>query len=84
MKKEFVIKPQDVCSHEIRIVIDNDVIADVRFVGGCQGNTTGISTLVKGMKVQDVISKLSGIKCHGSKTGQTSCPDQLARALKSL
>jgi len=65
----------------IQITVDDDqTIQEVEFLGGCQGNLTGISTLVKGMKVDDVISKLSGIQC-GYKG--TSCPDQLARALKA-
>lgn len=65
----------------IQITVDDEqTIQEVEFLGGCQGNLTGISTLVKGMKVDDVISKLSGIQC-GYKG--TSCPDQLARALKA-
>lgn len=69
------------CSRLINISVDNGVIEDVSFVGGCNGNLQGISRLVKGMKVDETISRLEGIKC-GAKS--TSCPDQLAQALKSI
>ena len=69
------------CSRLINISVDNGVIEDVSFVGGCNGNLQGISRLVKGMKVDGAISRLEGIKC-GAKS--TSCPDQLAQALKSI
>ena len=69
------------CSRLINISVDNGVIEDVSFVGGCNGNLQGISRLVKGMKVDEAISGLEGIKC-GAKS--TSCPDQLAQALKSI
>ena len=72
-------KTSGTCSTAIDIELDGDVIKEVRFHGGCNGNTTGVATLVKGMKAQDAIDKLSGIRC-GFKP--TSCPDQLARALK--
>jgi len=70
-----------VCSRQIDIVIDGDILRAVRYTGGCNGNTTGIAALVAGMKVNDVISRLEGIDCGGR---GTSCPDQLARALKQL
>ena len=60
---------------------ENDIIQDVRFYGGCNGNLQGISQLVKGQKVDDVIQRLNGIRC-GAKP--TSCPDQLCRALEQL
>ena len=71
--------PRGVCSRQIHITIDGDTIKDAKFVGGCSGNTQGICALVKGMKVDDVISRLEGVKC-GPRA--TSCPDQLACALK--
>ena len=67
------------CSREIQFDIENDVVREVRFVGGCDGNTKGVATLVQGMKVDDVIQKLRGIDCAGK---GTSCPDQLARNLE--
>ena len=69
------------CSREITIKVDGDVVESVEFLYGCPGNTFGVSELVKGMKVTDVVSKLKGIKC-----GQrgTSCPDQLAIALENM
>lgn len=72
-------KPSGVCSQLIRVDVDGDIIKNVEFVGGCAGNTQGIASLVKGMKVQDAISRMEGITC-GFKS--TSCPDQLAQALK--
>ena len=69
------------CSQIISFnVDDNDVVSDVSFLGGCDGNLKGIGSLVEGMKVVDVIAKLEGIRC-GYK--RTSCPDQLAQALKN-
>ncbi len=71
-------KTKGTCSRTIEFEVDGDTLKDVRFVGGCDGNLTGISTLVKGMKISDVIEKLKGIDCDGR---GTSCPDQLAKAL---
>ena len=70
-----------VCSKEINIELEGDTIKEVNFKAGCPGNLSGISQLVEGMKVQDVITKLKGIKCG---TKNTSCPDQLALALESM
>lgn len=70
-----------VCSRMINFEVEGDTIKEVQFVGGCNGNTKGIAALVVGMKVEDAIARLEGITC-GSKP--TSCPDQLAQALKSL
>lgn len=72
-------KTHGVCSSMIHVELDGDKIKDVNFVGGCNGNLQGISSLVKGMKVENAIERLAGIKC-GSKA--TSCPDQLAKALR--
>ena len=77
----MIYKPTGVCSKEINIELDGDVIKSVKFTGGCSGNTQGVAALVAGMKVSDAISRLEGIRC-GMKP--TSCPDQLAQALKSL
>jgi len=69
------------CSSFIDIEVENDAIKSVEFFGGCNGNLKGISALVTGMKVDDAISKLKGIRC-GFKP--TSCPDQLAQALEGI
>lgn len=74
-------KTQGTCSQEIEIELKDGVIDTVAFIGGCNGNLQGISALVKGMKPQDAIERLKGIRC-GMK--QTSCPDQLAHALESM
>lgn len=71
--------PRGVCSRAIQIELDGDTIKNVEFVGGCNGNTQGIASLVRGMKVDDAISRMEGITC-GNKP--TSCPDQLAKALR--
>lgn len=70
-----------VCSRQINIEVEGDTIKSVQFVGGCNGNTQGISALVQGMNIDDAISRLEGINCNGR---GTSCPDQLAKALKTL
>lgn len=79
MTKSFTYKTQGVCSREIVIDVVDDVVESVKYIGGCSGNTQGVAALVKGMSVDEAIERLSGIKC-GFK--QTSCPDQLAQALK--
>lgn len=73
--------PQGTCSREMKITHDNGIIIDLEVIGGCNGNLKGLTALLKGMKVDEVISRLSGIKC-GFKN--TSCPDQIAQALKSI
>ena len=79
---QHVYNTQGTCSKQIIIDIDdNEIIERVTFIGGCNGNTKGISALVKGMKVEDVIEKLKGIQCGFR---PTSCPDQLAIALKQI
>ena len=72
-------KTSGTCSQMIDFEVEDDIIKSVAFTGGCNGNLKGISALVSGMKVDDAIAKLKGIKC-GFKN--TSCPDQLARALE--
>lgn len=72
-------KTKGVCSQMIKLDLDGDVIRSVEFVGGCSGNTQGVARLVEGMKVDDAIARMEGIKCGPR---QTSCPDQLAQALK--
>lgn len=76
---EYKYRTSGTCSRSITFEIDNGIVKNVSFEGGCNGNLKGIGAIVEGMKVQDVIDRLSGIRC-GFKS--TSCPDQLARALK--
>lgn len=75
----MVYKPFGVCCSEISFEVEDNIIKKVNFKGGCSGNTSGISKLVTGMPVDEVISKLEGTRC-GYKS--TSCPDQLTKALK--
>lgn len=78
---EYRYRPQGVCSTEIIVDIENNIIKDLQVRNGCNGNLKGISSLVRGMNIDDVISKLKGIKC-GMKN--TSCPDQIATALEKI
>lgn len=78
---QFTFRPQGVCSQLIEIETEGNIIQDVRFTGGCNGNLQGISALLKGMTVENAIDRLNGIRC-GFK--DTSCPDQLSRALKAM
>ena len=80
--KHIQYNTQDTCSILIDVTADDDnIIQNVAFLGGCNGNLQGICRLVQGQKIDDVINKLEGIRC-GSKI--TSCPDQLSQALKEL
>lgn len=72
--------PSGVCSKQIDFSIENGLVRSVSFTGGCSGNLAGIAKLIEGMPAKVVIQKLSGVRC-GDKA--TSCPDQLAKALKS-
>lgn len=71
--------PRGVCSRKIIAEVEDGIVKSVQFVGGCNGNTQGISRLVEGMKVEDVIKRLENVNCNGR---GTSCPDQLANALR--
>lgn len=71
--------PRGVCSRKMTIEIENDTVKKVSVIGGCNGNLQGISSLVEGMTVDEVIKRLDGIDCNGK---GTSCPAQLANALK--
>jgi len=64
-------------------VDDNGVIQNAQVIGGCNGNLQGVCRLIEGRKAEDVIKTLKGIKCRGSRTGETSCPDQLALGLEA-
>lgn len=73
-------QPKGVCAKMMQFRIKDDIIQDVEFVGGCNGNLSGIGILVKGMHINDIIPKLSGLPC-GSRP--TSCPDQLTKGLEA-
>lgn len=80
--KKMVFPTCGVCSQAIVIELsEEDIVRQVEFIGGCQGNTQGVAALAKGMKAAEVIERLEGIDC-GRKG--TSCPDQLARALRKM
>ncbi len=81
MEQTIQYQTQGTCCRLMQVKIDGDKIVDVDFLGGCPGNLYGIKQLVKGMKIEDVISKFEGIKC-GDKP--TSCPDQLSKCLSEV
>lgn len=78
-EKTMQYRPKGVCSRQIDFEIKDNKVTDVKFVGGCNGNLQGISRLIEGMDVHEAIERIEGITC-GLKS--TSCPDQLAQALK--
>lgn len=78
--EKFEFTPKGVCSRKMIFEIEGDTIQSLEVVGGCNGNLKGISSLVKGRKIQEVVDALDGIQC-GMK--QTSCPDQIAQGLKT-
>ena len=77
---KFTYTPSGVCARQFNFDVEDGVIRSVEIIGGCHGNLQGISHLITGMKVEDVIARLKGIRC-GMKS--TSCPDQIARALEA-
>lgn len=81
MEQVIQYRTAGVCCQIMQVKFDGETIIDVDFLGGCQGNLQGIKSLVKGMTFDEVISKLSGIRC-GDKA--TSCPDQLAKCLSEI
>ena len=77
----YTYRPKGVCSQQMNISIEDGRIQNLEVIGGCDGNLKGIGRLIAGMPVDEVISRLEGIRC-GYKS--TSCPDQLAKALKQM
>ena len=77
----YTYKTNKTCSRQIIVNVEKGIIKEVEFIGGCSGNTQGISALVKGMKIENVINKCRGIDCAGR---GTSCPDQLSKALEEI
>ena len=76
---KYSYKTQGTCSQAITFDLDDGIVTNVQFYGGCNGNTQGVAKLVDGMKAEDIIAKLEGIQC-GFKG--TSCPDQLSKAIR--
>jgi uncharacterized protein (TIGR03905 family) len=79
--KDITFIPESVCTRQIDVSVVNDTIRRVRFTKGCAGNTQGVARLIEGMQIDTAIAKLDGIMCRDK---GTSCPDQLAKALKSM
>ena len=78
---KYTYTPLGVCSRQIELEVEDGVVKNLKVIGGCNGNLQGISKLVEGMKVEDVIKRLKGIDCAGK---GTSCPDQIAKALEEI
>lgn len=76
---DYVFNPKGVCSMQIQFEIDDGIVKNVQFRGGCNGNTQGVAKLAENRPATEIISLLKGIQCGGK---GTSCPDQLARALE--
>lgn len=79
MEKTITYRCSGTCSQQIDIRLEDGIVRSVDFRGGCHGNQQGIAALVRGMRAEEVVQRLAGIDCHGK---GTSCPDQLARALR--
>ena len=77
---QITYTPRGVCSREFQIQVEDGVIQSVRVIGGCHGNLQGLGALLQGMKVEEAIRRMEGIRCGGK---ATSCPDQMAQALKT-
>lgn len=77
---EYKFTPTGVCSVQIGFEIENDIVKNVRFLGGCSGNTQGVARLCEGRDALEVADILEGIRCGGK---NTSCPDQLAKAIRA-
>lgn len=78
---EYRFKPQGVCSREMILEVEDNIVKSAKIIGGCAGNTVGLTKMVEGRPIDEVIKKLKGIPC-GFRT--TSCPDQLAIALEQI
>lgn len=78
---EYIVRPKGVCTMQIKFELDeNNIVKNIKFLGGCSGNTQGVAKLAQNRKADEVIALLEGISCGGK---GTSCPDQLAKALKA-
>lgn len=77
----YTYKPQGVCSREIQVEVEEGIVKNLTVIGGCNGNLQGISKLVEGMNIEEVIKRLKGLDCNGK---GTSCPDQIAKALEEM
>lgn len=84
MEKTYKYLPKNVCSKEMIIILDGKIIKKITTVRGCPGNTQGVNRMCEGRDVDEVIERLQGIRCPGSKTGLTSCPNELATALREI
>jgi uncharacterized protein (TIGR03905 family) len=78
---EYVYEPKGVCSQKMVINVEGSIIKSVKIIGGCAGNTVGVSRLIEGMEIDEAIKRLKGIPCGFR---GTSCPDQLATALENI
>lgn len=84
MEQTLSYKPQHVCSSAINITYEDGVVKKIQFVGGCPGNTQGVARLAEGRKIEELIGILDGVVCPRSGAAKTSCPAELAKALKQI
>ncbi|MBO5528122.1 MAG: TIGR03905 family TSCPD domain-containing protein [Bacilli bacterium] len=84
MEQTFAYKPQHVCASGIEITHEDGIVKKVVFIGGCPGNTQAVAALCQGRSVKELIGLLEGIVCKTTREARTSCPAQLANALKSI
>ena len=84
MEKTYRYLPKNVCSREMIIVMDGNIVKKITTIRGCPGNTQGVNRLCEGRDCDEVIARLEGIRCPGSQNGMTSCPNELATALKEI
>jgi len=76
------IIPQNVCSRKMIVQHENGIIKSVEIIGGCDGNTHAISKLLVGMTLEEAVKRMENIPCRGSRTGQTSCPNEMSKGIK--
>ena len=84
MEQTLHYTPKNVCSSGIEIVYEGDTVKRIRFIGGCPGNTQGVARLAEGRKIDELISIRDGVVCPRSGAAKTSCPAELAKALKQI
>ncbi len=84
MEKTYHYLPSNVCAKEMIITLDGHIVKKIETIRGCEGNTQGVNRLCEGRDIDELIALLEGIKCRGSRTKDTSCPDQLAKAFRQI
>ena len=84
MEQTLSYTPKNVCSRQINVTYEDGIVKRIQFVGGCPGNTQGVARLAEGRKIEELIAILEGVVCPRSGPAKTSCPAELAKALKQI